>query len=107
LVICMKMKFARQGIPGGGILERLAVLVLADSGVLFSGSIPLTAVDDGGGGGGDRGDTILEFSVNCTGKIRLTVIGVFCVTESAVVVVNVDEGAFEADVDELIQVDGM
>ena len=106
------MRFARQGIPGGGILERLAVLLLADSGVLLSGSIPLITVDgaltvDGGGGGGDRGDTILVFSVNCTGKIRLTVIGVCWVTESVVFVVDVDAGAFEADVDELIQADGM
>ena len=84
--------------------DGLEVFELADSGALLSGSIALLAADEavtagGGGGGGDRGDTILVVSVNCTGKIRLTVMGVCCVTESTVV--------FEAAVDELIQADGM
>jgi hypothetical protein len=40
----------------------------------------------GGGGGGDRGDSVLVLSVNCTGKIRLTDIGVICPTESLVII---------------------
>ena len=86
-------------LPGGGILVGLAVIVLTESVVLLIPSKGFDIVDGvevagdnpidwGGGGGGDLGDTILLFSVNCTGKIRLMATGVIGVTESVVVVVR-------------------